>query len=251
MSTVRLTSGSRERGPPGAMLVSLAAALMVLAVGVPAQAVTVLISTATTCDNYYDLYVDGQWQLGTTYPGNGWNTPEAWSVPLAAGQEHVVAVKGSNLEPYSGYNPAGFLGEIEPDPGNWFAGEDLSHTHLIVSDSQWKIYYVGHNSADPPPIDTQGLNWTQAQYDDSGWLSAFEIGPNGRSPWGTVSGIDGSAKWIWTENWDGTGSIDLLPDTPVYFRRTFTPVPEPVTMAGLMLGIGSIAGYVRRRRRTA
>lgn len=30
-----------------------------------------------------------------------------------------------------------------------------------------------------------------------------------------------------------------------------TPIPEPVTMAGLMLGIGSIAGYVRRRRRTA
>jgi len=29
------------------------------------------------------------------------------------------------------------------------------------------------------------------------------------------------------------------------------PIPEPVTMAGLMLGIGSIAGYVRRRRRTA
>jgi len=26
------------------------------------------------------------------------------------------------------------------------------------------------------------------------------------------------------------------------------PIPEPVTMAGLMLGIGSIAGYVRRRR---
>jgi hypothetical protein len=26
------------------------------------------------------------------------------------------------------------------------------------------------------------------------------------------------------------------------------PIPEPVTMAGVMLGIGSIAGYVRRRR---
>ena len=26
------------------------------------------------------------------------------------------------------------------------------------------------------------------------------------------------------------------------------PVPEPVTMAGLMLGIGAIAGYIRRRR---
>jgi hypothetical protein len=27
-----------------------------------------------------------------------------------------------------------------------------------------------------------------------------------------------------------------------------SPVPEPVTMAGLMLGIGGLVGYVRRRR---
>jgi len=232
-------------GPP---ILAIAAALAMLAAGVPAQAVTVTISTATTCDNYYDLYVDGNWQLSTTYPGNGWNTPETWSVPLAAGQQHVVAVKGSNLEPYSSYNPAGFLGEIEPDPGNWFAGEDLSHTHLIVTDSQWKIYYVGHNSTDAPPDDSQGRNWTEAQYDDSGWLSAFEIGPNGCSPWGTVTGIDGSAKWIWTENWNDTRPSGSLPDTPVYFRRTFTPVPEPLTMAGLVMGLGNLVGYIRRRR---
>jgi len=26
------------------------------------------------------------------------------------------------------------------------------------------------------------------------------------------------------------------------------PIPEPVTLAGLVLGVGSLVGYVRRRR---
>ena len=36
--------------------------------------------------------------------------------------------------------------------------------------------------------------------------------------------------------------------TDFQFGDNFVPVPEPLTMAGLMLGIGSLVGYVRRRR---
>jgi len=215
--------------------------------GSVARAVTVTVSTATTCDNYYDLYIDGDYKFSTTFPGDGWNTPESWSEPLAAGQEHVVAVKGNNYEPWPGWNPAGFLGEIEPDPGNWFVGEDAAHTHLIVTDEQWKVYFVSHGSADEPPLDSQGRNWTAAGYDDSGWGSAYEIGPNGCDPWGFITGISGSAEWIWTETWGpDSGSVA---DTPVYFRRGFTPVPEPVTLLGVLLSVGGAAGYLRRRRK--
>jgi hypothetical protein len=51
-----------------------------------------------------------------------------------------------------------------------------------------------------------------------------------------------------------TGEIRLLinepgePDLWAVQELKLDLVPEPITMAGLMLGIGSIAGYVRRRR---
>jgi hypothetical protein len=35
------------------------------------------------------------------------------------------------------------------------------------------------------------------------------------------------------------------------FGSRESPIPEPVTMAGLMLGICGLARYVRRNRRTA
>jgi hypothetical protein len=45
---------------------------------------------------------------------------------------------------------------------------------------------------------------------------------------------------------DGTGEFLVLSDDPI---DTIIVIPEPITMFGMLLGVGGIARYVRRRRR--
>ena len=174
----------RRAGPVLTLAAVVAAGLV--GIGVPAHAVTVTVSTATTVDNYYDLYVDGDCQISTSMYGQGdWPTAESWTGSLALGQEHVVAVKGSNYTPWTSYNPASFLGQIDPGPGLWFAGEDADHTDQIVTDDQWLVYY---NAGGTPPVDCGTHEWTEVEYDVSdftgadAWVDATEIGLNGVTP---------------------------------------------------------------------
>jgi len=67
-----------------------------------------------------------------------------------------------------------------------------------------------------------------------GWINTNGYGSNYAAFWGPQIGMSGTYGTTFT-----VSQIDL------------NVVPEPVTMAGLALGIGSIAGYVRRRRRAA
>jgi len=221
---------------PTLIAATLAAALS--AGAGPALAVTVTVAGGTTCDNYYDLYVDGIRKV--TVPAQGekseWSTAEIWSDDLALGQTHVVAVKGSNY-PGSGYNPAAFLGHIETEPGTWFLE---TGTSALVTDAGWKCWYGGPDAT--PPL-SDGKEWFEPGYDDSSWGQASVIGANGIGPWGTISGIRADAQWIWTEHWETSA------DSPVYFRRSFTPVPEPVTGLSLLLAAGVVGTYLDRRRR--
>jgi len=98
------------------------------------------------------------------------------------------------------------------------------------------------------------LDWTQLGYDDSGWdPSPPKVAKNGQSPWGPISNISTDAYWLWTDDFEDANSSSpdpSHPDTPVFFRLSFTPVPvpEPLTMLGIFLGLGSIGVYIRRRR---
>jgi len=47
----------------------------------------------------------------------------------------------------------------------------------------------------------------------------------------------------------GPGSGDPITTCVDYSNFATAPIPEPVTLAGLVLGVGSLVGYVRRRRR--
>ncbi len=63
----------------------------------------------------------------------------------------------------------------------------------------------------------------------------------------TSHGPIGPGDLTWAFQWDRTIGVDdtfqISKDKQI---RTF--VPEPVTMAGLLLGIGALGGYIRRRR---
>ncbi len=216
---------------------------LVLALGSVAQAITV--DLASTTDNYYDLYIDGTdgsgnagvpaISVGTTNAVSEWNSPETGSYSLESGQRHVVAVKAQNFGPFGGYNPAAFIASLHTGDGSYFVE---TGTSTMVTDSSWLVYF-GQGEA---PADQGPLKWYDVDYDDSAWVAAEDIGPNGTAPWGNMDEIDPDARWIWTANWDSP-----LADTPVYLRQGFTPVPEPMTMLAVFTGLAGLGGYIRKR----
>ncbi len=83
------------------------------------------------------------------------------------------------------------------------------------------------------------VNWTEADGQD-GWTKDWSVHFDDQG-WGTRSPNDGgpwSVGFVDSEGY-GSGYEGVL---------NIQAVPEPVTMAGLMLGIGCLARYIRRRK---
>ena len=75
---------------------------------------------------------------------------------------------------------------VQHNDGGSAAGILASTSTGVVSDASWKcstVYQTG---------------WHRASFDDSAWSYAHVKGTNGGAPWGTITGIDAQAKWIWT-----------------------------------------------------
>jgi hypothetical protein len=74
-------------------------------------------------------------------------------------------------------------------------------------------------------------------------------------PGGAASKGGGAGYWDMDWSWGseavplqyGTFSVEFVSIGGDDYVK-MTPVPEPVTMAGLVLGVGSLATYLRRRR---
>ena len=61
-------------------------------------------------------------------------------------------------------------------------------------------------------------------------------------PWTCGGNLDfNSGKLVIAMDWGSTGTVSIR-------DMSLSAVPEPVTLAGLVLGVGSLVGYVRRRR---
>ena len=143
-----------------------------------------LYATAiVSCDNSYDMYFNGG------YKGSGslWSQAQTFNLPLQPGK-NVVAIKGSDAG-----GIAALLAEIR-----------VAEQERLGSNVSWKV------SLSAPP------NWTDVNFDDSGWSNATNYGPYGSGVWGTgVSGmpLDTPAKWIWSSNNDAHDEV--------YFRFSF------------------------------
>ena len=234
----------KEMWPMNIMTRSILATLAVCALSLPAWGMSVTLTTVTTVDNYYDLYIDNAQVIHIASTSSGWDSPETWTGNVATDAKHSISVKASNYTPWSGENPAAFLGQVDAGTSLYFVE---THGQVVVTNATWKVWYGGVDAT--PPV-VNGLAWTDPNYDDSTWNSAFDIGPNGISPWGNVNGISSSADWIWTQNYNGNNA-----DTPVYFRMTLTPaeaggpsIPEPLTMMGVFAAIAGAGAYIRRRQ---
>ncbi len=204
----------------------------------PAAAGAATITATTTADNTYTMYFDGVEIVSTTYPGDGWKTAETSVFTAAEGSDHVIAIQAANFTPFGGNNPAALLGEFVFDDGSGF---QQSAQGRILTDGSWKIWTGGPQGT--PALDGLGRHWTDPDYDDSAWAMAYEIGPHGMGPWDQIGGIDEQATWIWTQNYQTDAA-----DSPVYFRKSLTVVPEPLTMLTLLTGLGATGRYFRRRR---
>jgi len=95
------------------------------------------------------------------------------------------------------------------NPPTWEGGILGSLENGLVTDTSWKC----------TPFAT--LGWNMRTYRDDDWPMTTSYGPNSAStfPWGEITSIDSSAKWIWTK--------DNKNDTEVYCRRNLeTPCTQ-------------------------
>ncbi len=126
-----------------------------------------------TCDNGYVAYVNGT-EVGreSIYGKEGWSRAERYDItPLLKTGRNVLAVTGENLG-----GEGALLAEVV------FSGGDGGTVPArIVSDAQFKM------SREELP------GWTTAEFDDSAWAQADEMGAMSTPPWTAVTGMESKA----------------------------------------------------------
>lgn len=207
-----------------------------------ASAATAATVTATiTADNHYALYTGAQdGSLLATVGGNelgsggapgryNWSRAETFLfttdqpfVYLAAWSDDRVA--------------QGALAELTID--------DLT---LLSGDAQWTVFATGINRDDNDPYPAEAEMAVQiARANAAGWDPVDVGGENGVAPWGTISEISPSARWMWLGAPDRPNAFGPGYDHDEYliFRAA---VPEPSSLVLLIVGGIVSARAVRRR----
>ncbi len=107
------------------------------------------------CDNHMQVYLNGKPLLA----GSDWQKPVYADVAdrIQAGR-NVIAVWGANDG-----GPAGLLLRLEWKPPR-------APGRSIVTDERWRV------------SETAGDGWTSADFDDSDWATAADLGALGQSP---------------------------------------------------------------------
>ena len=78
----------------------------------------------------------------------------------------------------------------------------------------------------------------------------MNYGTNGVGPWGSISGIDSTAEWIWADNASPYAYADF--STAVNApSETVASTPLPGTLPLLASGLGALGLFGWRRKRQA
>ena len=149
------------------------------------------VSVYFTCDNEFDMYVNGN-KVGR---GTSWTTTYKFSPMIKAGD--VIAIDGVDQG-----GPAAFIGVFGGKP---------------TKPSDWRCSTKSSNG------------WTLNNFDDSSWAKAVSYGKNSdNNIWRSVGGgsranIPADAEWLWTS--------DNNNHNRVYCRYFMTPAPAPAPVA--------------------
>ena len=153
----------------------------------PAPAPAVSVPVYFTCDNEFDMYVNGI-KVGR---GTSWITTYNFSPIIKPGD--VIAIDGLDRD-----GPAAFIGVFGGKP---------------TKASEWRC------------STKESTGWTLNHFDDSSWSKAVSYGKNqDNTIWRSVGGgsrpnIPADAEWLWTS--------DNNNHNRVYCRYFMTPAPAP------------------------
>jgi len=127
-------------------------------------------------DNTFSAYIstDDSVQGTLLTSGADWPTTEIFATNLTAGQDYYLHIYATDVG-----GVAGFLGDFE-----------LTGTEHIFSNSL-------------TTLNTNTSDWSVSTSGWSNYLAASGYGTNGVSPWGTRSGVDSNAQWIWSSDNNG------------------------------------------------
>jgi hypothetical protein len=196
-------------------------ALMLIILPQAASAATVLTGKFNV-DNGYAAYLstNDAVQGDLFSSANNWNGTYTGTASLIANVDYYLHVYA-----YDQGGIAGFLGQFT------LSNNDYQFANGLQS------------------IVTNTVNWLG---NNTGWGSAYnstltDLGANGVSPWGTgsTSSIPGSAHWIWAGD-ANTKDIAYFSTRITANASTGSAVPEPATMALMILGLFAMSAHRRK-----
>ena len=150
-----------------------------------------VIRVSMTVDNSYALFV-GSLNSATGFVGTDgyWPTVETYNFNLAS-SAYLYVVTASDRSVAQG-----FLGQFE----------NLTSGYKFYSqDAQWQVMATGLGSSAPYSGSAADLSLLTNEILDAnaggnasqGWKNFTAGGSNGSGPWGSMSGIDSQAQWVW------------------------------------------------------
>lgn len=180
-------------------ILNFSVVILVLTPVSSAQANDSKIHATLTADNFYGLYIGNE--QGTdlkligrnesTDRGNpgiyNWSLPETWDFSVSS-TDYIYVVTWDD-----GTVAASWIGEFDID-GN--------KEPLLSKGQDWQYFvtneYNTFNNGNNLPKNLESEIISANTH--SKWISSKEIGSNGTSPWGNISGIDNSANFLITTN---------------------------------------------------
>ena len=224
---------------------SIAGALMVAALvsgllGAAAAHASAILTGNFAADNYAFVYISTSANTRGTLisQASGWSTATGFTTNLADGT-YYLNIEVINAD--SGlYSQGGFLGDFSLNGGS--SSFSTGSGNLLTSTTGWLASYNDSNFA----------------YTQQAWVTptgnAVSEGANGIAPWGNISGISGSANWIWSGDLQ-SGLALGSPGTQcaactIDLQAKLTVVPEPGSLSVMLIGVAGL-GLAGRRRRAA